>query len=141
MATFAYSVLDIVLMGRAAFMPLWQSPSARDRQLAEQALDLLGLGELSLRDFNSLSGGQRQLVLIARAITMESRVILLDEPMSALDLGNQERVLRLMRYLAKNQGLAVVFTAHQPEHALTIAQQALGMSRHQPAIAGVTTSC
>lgn len=135
---FSYSVLDIVLMGRAAFVPLWQTPSAHDRKLASEALALLGLNELSTRDFTSLSGGQRQLVLIARAITMESRVILLDEPMSALDLGNQERVLSLMQYLAKEKGIAVVFTTHQPEHALTIAQQALLMSRHHAPQAGAT---
>lgn len=133
---FSYSVLDMVLMGRAMHISSLQSPSRHDKQMAWAALSDLGLEELADRDYHALSGGQKQLVLIARAIAMESRVLLLDEPTSALDLGNQQRVLSLMQHLAKDKNIAVVFSTHQPVHALAIADQVMLMSPQAPAVVG-----
>ena len=132
---FSYSVFDIVLMGRAMHLSRWQSPTRRDRELAWAALSEMGLASVSDRNFNSLSGGQKQLALIARAIAMECRVLMLDEPMSALDLGNQQRVLRLIQNLAKQQ-IAVVFSTHQPAHALGIADQVMLMHPGAGALVG-----
>ncbi len=124
-APFAYRVLDIVLMGRARYVGLFRSPSAQDHRLAKEALrslDMLGFAE---REFGSLSGGQRQLILIARALAMSCEVLMLDEPTSALDLHHQDRVLSLISQLARERQMAVMFSTHQPNHAHAVADRAL----------------
>lgn len=129
---FAYSVLDIVLMGRSAHISTFAVPSAHDRAQALAALRGLHIEALAGCDFNRLSGGQKQLVLIARAIATECPLLLLDEPTSALDLHNQNRVLNLLRALAQERGLGIVFTTHQPQHALAIADQTLLLHHRLP---------
>lgn len=129
---FAYRVQDIVLMGRAAHIRTFAVPSAQDRSRAVLALETLGIAHLADAVFTQLSGGQRQLVLIARAIASESPVILLDEPTSALDLANQNKVLNLLRQLARERGLGIIFTTHQPDHAHAIAHSTLLMQRPVP---------
>lgn len=124
-APFAYRVLDIVLMGRARYVGLFRTPSAEDHRLAKEAqhsLDMLGFAD---REFGSLSGGQRQLVLIARALSMSCEVLMLDEPTSALDLHHQDRVLSLISHLARERQMAVMFSTHQPNHAHAVADRAL----------------
>lgn len=131
---FAYKVLDIVLMGRARHVGLFRSPSAEDHQLAKQALYSLDMLAFADREFGSLSGGQRQLVLIARALAMACEVLLLDEPTSALDLHHQDRVLTLIDQLASDRQMAVIFSTHQPNHAHAVAGRALLLGaegRHQ----------
>jgi iron complex transport system ATP-binding protein len=135
--TFPYTVADIVLMGRARHVGLLKMPGRRDREAAAAALAVTGMTAFAERSFDSLSGGERQLVLIARAIAGEPATLLLDEPASALDLGNQDRVLTLLRRLA-DDGLAIVFTTHQPNHALAIADSVLVMPPDVPALAGPT---
>lgn len=122
---FSYSVLDMVLMGRAATIRLFSMPSARDIEAAQSALALLGIADLASADFSALSGGQRQLVLIARALASECRMLILDEPTAALDWQNQARVLRLLHRLAKTTDLSILLTTHDPAHALAIADKAL----------------
>ena len=129
---FAYRVEDIVLMGRAAHIRTFAVPTAQDRHRARAALETLGIARLADAAFTQLSGGQRQLVLIARAIASESPVILLDEPTSALDLANQNKVLNLLRQLARERGLGIIFTTHQPDHAHAIAHSTLLMQRPVP---------
>jgi iron complex transport system ATP-binding protein len=122
---FAYKVLDIVLMGRARHVGLFRSPSAQDHQLAKQALASLDMLAFADREFGSLSGGQRQLVLIARALAMACEVLILDEPTSALDLHHQDRVLTMIDQLARERQMAVIFSTHQPNHAHAVADRAL----------------
>lgn len=122
---FSYSVLDVVVMGRARHVGLFASPSANDRIAAEAALDQLGLAQLAQRSVTTLSGGERQLVLIARALASEADILLLDEPASALDFHNQAAVLSTLRRLAAERGLTVVMTTHEPTHALEIADRAV----------------
>jgi iron complex transport system ATP-binding protein len=122
---FAYTVLDIVLMGRARHLKIFQLPRAVDYAAARGALAMLGLEEFELRRIDEISGGERQLVMIARALASGSGALILDEPTSALDFHNQDIILSTMRRVAREQGLAVIFSSHYPQHALHIADKVL----------------
>jgi iron complex transport system ATP-binding protein len=119
---FAFSVLDMVLMGRAARLPALSQPSAADRAMALQCLERLGMAHLAPRRYTELSGGERQLVLIARALAQEPLLLVMDEPAASLDFGNQIRVLAQVAAL-RSQGMAVLMSTHQPEHALRVADR------------------
>ncbi|MFI5720745.1 ABC transporter ATP-binding protein [Nocardia sp. NPDC051750] len=123
---FSFSVLDIVLMGRARTVKIYGSPTAADRAAAREALRRVGAIHLADRDYTGLSGGERQLVLIARALVSDCDIIVLDEPASALDLRNQAQVLTVLRALA-DEGMAVVMTTHHPDHALHVAERSMLM--------------
>ncbi|MBX3611347.1 MAG: ABC transporter ATP-binding protein [Hydrogenophaga sp.] len=123
-STFGYSALQMVLMGRTAHLGLLARPGARDEAIAHEALERLGVAHLADRSVHRMSGGERQLVLIARALAQQPRAVLLDEPTASLDFGNQGRVLHAVRALA-DQGLGVLFTTHDPNQALRHADRAL----------------
>ncbi len=120
---FAFSVEQVVLMGRAAHLGAFSTPGPEDNEKARSALTELGIGHLASRPYTELSGGERQLVMFARVLAQEARILLLDEPTSHLDFGNQAKVLALIRDLAR-RGMAVVMTSHFPDHAYWIAEQA-----------------
>ena len=122
--TFAFSVEEVVLMGRSAWGSVFTPPSRRDREVTRTALARLGIAHLAGRPYTRISGGERQLALIARALAQEPRAILLDEPTASLDFGNQGKVLREIRRLA-GDGLAIAFSTHDPNHALRHADRAL----------------
>ncbi|MBC2883556.1 ABC transporter ATP-binding protein [Campylobacter sp. Marseille-Q3452] len=122
---FDYSVQDIVAMGRVRDISLFSKPSKRDVQICLDALESLEISHLKNKRFNSLSGGQKQLVLFARAIASKSEILFLDEPASALDIKNQDRVLSLIANLRSNSDASIVFTTHQPNHALAVADRTL----------------
>ena len=103
-STFAFSVLDIVLMGRARHIGLFGAPRAKDYEIAQKYLDLMKVGHLRDRPFNELSGGQRQLVMIAQALSSECEILILDEPCSALDYKNQSIVIDTLRELNSDDG-------------------------------------
>jgi iron complex transport system ATP-binding protein len=124
--SFPYRVLDMVIMGRARQIGLFSLPSKADEAAAFDALDRLGLARLAGRNFDELSGGQRQLVIFARALASGADILVLDEPTSALDLRNQAAVLEWIARL-RGEGLTVVFTSHHPHHAHAVADQALLM--------------
>ena len=119
---FGFTVAEMVLMGRAAHLGPFATPSAADRQIAEAALTALGIAALAPRDWLRLSGGERQLALIARALAQQAQVLILDEPTANLDFGNQVRVLAELKKLAR-QGLAVIFATHHPEQAFACADR------------------
>lgn len=122
---FAWQVQDVVLMGRARHVALFSQPTADDRQQVKKALAQLNISALAQHNFAILSGGQQQLVMIARALVSGSQNILLDEPCSALDLANQQVVLQLISDLAHRQQRSVLFTTHDPTHALQVASHTL----------------
>jgi iron complex transport system ATP-binding protein len=121
---FAYSVREMVLMGRTAHLGAFGTPSLRDRALADAALETLGITALAERPFTEISGGERQLTLIARALAQEAQLLIMDEPTASLDFGNQVRVLERLEQLAA-RGITVLFSTHDPDHAFLCAQRAL----------------
>jgi iron complex transport system ATP-binding protein len=121
---FAYSVREMVLMGRTAHLGAFAAPSRHDRAVADAALETLGIGALAARPFTEISGGERQLTLIARALAQEAGLLVMDEPTASLDFGNQVRVLERIAQLAA-RGIAVLFSTHDPDHAFLCAQRAL----------------
>ncbi|SEK85142.1 iron complex transport system ATP-binding protein [Kosakonia sacchari] len=135
---FAWSVRDVVLMGRARHVGLLSMPSAEDDAQVEKALTRLNIRHLANTPFMHLSGGQQQLAMIARALVSGNQTILLDEPCSALDLANQQVVLQLIDSLAYQEGRCVVFTTHDPTHALQVAHQTLLLLPGRQWLAGET---
>jgi iron complex transport system ATP-binding protein len=119
---FPYTALDIVLMGRTAHRGAFAAPSRADREIAARALAELGIAALAERDVTRLSGGQRQLVLVARAIAQAAPLIVMDEPTASLDFGNQTRVLSEIRRLARH-GVGLIVSTHDPDHAFAIASR------------------
>jgi iron complex transport system ATP-binding protein len=114
---FSYPVIDVVCMGRAPHLGHFSTPSSIDMKIAEEALDMVGMSHIRNRPFMNLSGGQRQLVAIARTMAQQADIILLDEPTSHLDFKNQALVLRTARDLV-GRGLSIVMSSHLPDHAL-----------------------
>ena len=118
-AQFPFRVLDMVVMGRTAHLGLFASPTREDRRKALDALDALGIAELAENEYTRISGGQRQLALIARALAQDAPAIVMDEPTASLDFGNQVVVLAEVKRLAA-QGLAVLLSTHDPDHAFSV---------------------
>jgi iron complex transport system ATP-binding protein len=125
---FPFSVLEVVLMGRTAHVGPFSVPSRGDRAAAAAALALLGIGHLAERAYTEVSGGERQLALIARALAQEPRVLVMDEPTASLDFGNQVRVLGEVERLA-GRGIGVVFSSHDPDQAFLLAHRVAVLSR------------
>ncbi len=125
---FAYAVQDVVLMGRASQIGAFAMPSRGDRDIANEALQRLGIAQLRERAYTEISGGERQLVMIARALAQQTPLIVMDEPTASLDFGNHRVVLREIEVL-KARGISVLLSTHQPEHALRIADRVALMRR------------
>ena len=121
--TFAFTVESVVLMGRTAHGTLFSRPSAHDRAVATRVLEQFGIPHLAARPYTMISGGERQLALLARALAQEPQFVVLDEPTASLDFGNQGKVMREIRALAAS-GHGVLFTTHDPNHALRAADRA-----------------
>jgi iron complex transport system ATP-binding protein len=119
---FDFSVLEMVEMGRTAHRGVFARPGARDLERANDALARLGLTALAERPIHRVSGGERQLALIARALATEATYVIMDEPAANLDFGNQALVLEEIARL-RQAGVAVVFSTHHPDHALRIADR------------------
>ena len=98
---FPFTIREVVLMGRTARIGLFGTPSARDREITDELLRLLGIDGLADRSYTDVSGGERQLALIARALAQEPQVLVMDEPTASLDFGNQVRVLSEIKTLAQ----------------------------------------
>ncbi|MBW6465027.1 MAG: ATP-binding cassette domain-containing protein [Brevefilum sp.] len=121
---FAYSVSEMVMMGRAPHLGWLGSPTSADHAIVEEALEQVGLFELRDRPYTEISGGERQLVLIARGLAQKCKILLMDEPTAHLDLSNQHRVLEIINQLTR-QGLSFILSSHAPNDALAYADNVI----------------
>ena len=117
--TFEYSLLEYVLLGRSPHLHSLESPGKKDYKAAMTALEKVGLEILADRPVTHLSGGEKQLVLVARSLAQEPEILLLDEPMSNLDIANKIRLIEVLRSL-NEEGVTILFTSHEPEVAASI---------------------
>lgn len=123
---FSYEVREVVLMGRVAHLPLGAAHSLRDQDAVTECLERLQITELQNRRFQELSGGEKQMVLVARAMVQQAKYLIMDEPTANLDYSNQIRILRVIRDLAR-QGYGILMTSHYPDHAFLACSRALLM--------------
>ena len=114
--SFPFKVFDVVLMGRAPYLNLTDSPKKEDVEIATDALKTLGIEDLKDKEYTNLSGGERQLVFLARVLCQKPDILILDEPTSHLDFGNQIKLLEIIDNLAKT-GLSIIMSSHFPDHA------------------------
>jgi iron complex transport system ATP-binding protein len=136
---FDFSVLETVGMGRSAHRGLFAAPGQRDHERARASLERLGIAHLAERPIHGVSGGERQLALIARALATEATHLLMDEPTANLDFGNQALILGEIARL-KATGAAVVFSTHHPDHALRIADRVVMLKAGTVMAAGPTAA-
>ena len=129
--TFPYKVKEVVLMGRSPHMGMTQTPGRRDHEIAMEALESLHIENLAERPYTEISGGEMQLVMLARVLAQQPDVLLMDEPTSHLDVGNQIRIIRTVIDLSR-KGMSVVMTSHFPDHALLFALQGRHHERGTP---------
>jgi iron complex transport system ATP-binding protein len=134
--TFPFTALDVLLTGRTPYISLFGAPREDDISFCREVLAWFGIRHLEQAPISTLSGGERQLVMVARALAQQPRVLLLDEPTTYLDLRNQVRVLDTVARLARAQDLTVLMTIHDPNHAFAYADQAV-LLRHLAAHEGV----
>ncbi len=125
-SVFGHLVRDIVLMGRSAHLSMMRTPGARDHEIAGRAMERVGIADLADRQFATVSGGERQLCLLARALAQEAPVLIMDEPAASLDFGNQIRILGIVASLSR-AGYAILMTTHHPDHALLVGTGVLGL--------------
>ena len=122
--TFQFTVEEMVLMGTTASFSMFAQPGKRERIKAIEAMKLLQIESFANRLYDQLSGGEQQLVLIARAVAQDAPILIMDEPTASLDYGNQIRVLEEIRQLA-NRGYLVLISTHNPQHIFLYADDVL----------------
>lgn len=123
--SFPYTVMDVVLLGRMPYIGLFSSPNSSDIEKCYEILNSIGISHLAERIYTQISGGERKLCLIARALCSEAEVLLLDEPTSNLDMKHQTDVLRIIKELSQSKGLTVLMTLHDPNLAILSADKAI----------------
>ncbi len=122
---FPFTVRDVVLMGRYSHLRGAGRENENDKRIVGEMMQELGIEHLAERSYTELSGGQRQMVIIARALAQEPELLIMDEPTNNLDFGNQYRVLEKVRFLAEKRRMSVLMVTHSPDHALYCADQVL----------------
>lgn len=121
---FNYTVIDIVIMGMASKIGSFSVPKNKDYDRVREVLNYLNISDLEKRGYLDISGGERQLVLIARAMVQDAKILIMDEPTSNLDYGNQIRVMKRIQKLSK-EGYIVILSTHNPQHSLMFCDKAL----------------
>lgn len=132
---FPFSVLDVVVMGRTAHLSLFSSPSESDFEIARQALIELNIAHLTDKIYTEISGGERQLVLIARTLAQNPEILIMDEPTANLDFGNQINILNKISSLAK-KGLSVILTTHFPDHVFLCSTKVVVIKNENEVLVG-----
>lgn len=135
---FSFSCRDMVLMAGAARIRAWAAPSRKEQDRAASAMAEVGIDHLSSQAFNAISGGERQLVMLARALFQETPIMLLDEPTAHLDFTNQHRIMALMRKLAAKRQMTVIITLHDPNLACHYCDDVVLIHQGRVAVAGKT---
>ncbi len=121
--SFPFKVRDVVMTGRMPYIPAFSSPKREDLERTEQALALTGISGLADQPYTQISGGERQLVMIARAMAQQPSVLLLDEPTSYLDFKNQILTLKMITEISRSRKVTVIMTLHDPNHALMFSDE------------------
>ncbi len=138
-STFDLSVEEMIVMGRMPYLGFFGMPDKKDYTIARRKAEELGITHLLDKSFLGLSGGEKQIVLIARALCLEAELLVFDEPMSALDYNNQNKVLKIIKRISQNS-VSVIFTTHDPTHAVHIADKILLMKDSNNYHYGLTES-
>ena len=128
--SFNHDVLNVVEMGSNVRMSAFMTPGEEEREKAYELLKLLGIDHLAYRGYKEISGGERQLVLISRALMQEAKVLVMDEPTANLDYGNQIKVLRTCKELTE-LGYSIIQSTHHPEQAFMFFDEVLLMNKHK----------
>ncbi len=127
--SFSYTGLEMVMLGRSSHLGLFGQPGHREIEMAEAMMEKVGITRLADKDCNRMSGGELQMVLIARALINEPKLIILDEPETGLDFHNQILVLNMVEKLAHEENIGAIMNTHYPTNAMSIADEALMMNR------------
>ncbi|WHH58729.1 ABC transporter ATP-binding protein [Petroclostridium sp. X23] len=137
-SVFAYTTEEMVLLGRSAHIGVISQPKKEDHEKAAAAMEAVGITHLRGKECSRISGGELQMVLIARALTTEPSMLVLDEPESNLDFKNQLIILETIKELAKTKGISSIFNTHYPAHALKISNKSLILNKNGYSIFGNT---
>lgn len=138
--SFSYTGLEMVMLGRSSHLGLFEQPGAQEIEMAEAMMEKVGITRLAGKDCNRMSGGELQMVLIARALINEPQLIILDEPETGLDFHNQILVLNMIERLAHEEGISAIMNTHYPTNAMGIADEAFMMNRKGDRFYGTTDS-
>ncbi|EOV8089968.1 ABC transporter ATP-binding protein [Providencia huaxiensis] len=136
---FTFTVLDMVMMGLTPHISIFSVPKEAEKNLAYQQLKHLGIAHLATRLYSTLSGGEKQLVLIARALIQKPLLLIMDEPAASLDFGNQIRLLEQIEKL-KSHGMTILMSTHHPQHAAAIADNVILLDKRNKARQGLSNS-
>ncbi len=132
---FPYLVQDVVMLGRLSSMGYFGKPKKIDYEMVDQVLEEMGIAHLKERVYTEISGGERQLVMIARALVQQAGILVLDEPTASLDYGNTVRVIRRITEL-RDKGYGIIMTTHSPDQAFMCNSKVVLLQREKPAIFG-----
>ena len=136
--SFSYTGLEMVMLGRSSHLGLFQQPGKKEIELAEQMMERVGITRLADKDCNRMSGGELQMVLIAKALINEPKLIILDEPETGLDFHNQILVLNMVEKLAHEETISAIMNTHYPTNAMSIADEAFMMNHRGERFYGKT---
>jgi len=135
---FSFSCLEMILMGGVSRMKLWAAPNHQDRQKAWKICKEIGIEGLAETSFNQLSGGQKQLIMLARALYQDAPVMLLDEPNSHLDFCNQHKIMNLIQQIVKQRGVTALITLHDPNLAFNYCDEVIMLKQGRVVVTGPT---
>lgn len=136
--SFSYSVKEMITLGRTAHLGLFSLPSEKDKKIVEDVMDMVGVRSFADSLCSRISGGQLQMVLIGRALALQPKLLILDEPESNLDFKNQIIVLDLIKNLKTEHGISSILNTHFPEHAMDISDKVLLLGKNQVPVFGGT---